>query len=249
MMRYTLVGLGLGLMSTLNSVQAQTTVTVKVPVGTCAPGAYQGSAAGGAPGSGLGSGSGSGSYVVTNTRSGCGKILAHSIHSVQPTLGETVDSSYGSYTLDGAYDTGSSGYILDGASTTASDMTLDHCASFCKGTPYFALQNGRTSFPSPFSTLAYEIRRRMYMRFRSPDWQRCRYFRVWLRNCCRRRPFRMCWLCTVWRCLFLRIMLLCWLWTVHCPCIYDYQFPRIYHCDVHNVSSSNKRRSKNLHYD
>jgi len=74
-------------------------------------------------------------------------IDADATDSAPPTLGETVDSSYGSYSLDGCFDAGSSGYTLTGLTTTSTSMTLQYCASYCKGSAYFAIMNGRTPIP------------------------------------------------------------------------------------------------------
>ncbi|KAL8825407.1 MAG: hypothetical protein Q9191_004439 [Dirinaria sp. TL-2023a] len=112
-MRTTHLGVALGLLNPAVLAQAVTKVTVRVP--TCTTGAFPGPS-----GSGAGAGSGSGS----------------------PTLGQTVDSPYGTYDLDGCSDAGPSGSILDGARTTSPSMTLEYCASFCKGSAYFAVQNG-----------------------------------------------------------------------------------------------------------
>ena len=66
-----------------------------------------------------------------------------SVSSGPPKIVSGVDSNYGSYALQGCYDASSQGYVITGA-TTSSSMTLEYCASYCKGTPYFAIENGRT---------------------------------------------------------------------------------------------------------
>ncbi|KAI4179763.1 MAG: hypothetical protein LQ346_007131, partial [Caloplaca aetnensis] len=55
----------------------------------------------------------------------------------------TVSSTYGVYTLAGCYAAPSSGYLLDGKTTVSAGLTLASCASFCAGSPAFAVQNGK----------------------------------------------------------------------------------------------------------
>ncbi|KAL8900834.1 MAG: hypothetical protein Q9207_005497 [Kuettlingeria erythrocarpa] len=54
----------------------------------------------------------------------------------------TVSSTYGIYALLGCYAAPSSGYLLDGKTTVSAALTLASCASFCAGSPAFAVQNG-----------------------------------------------------------------------------------------------------------
>lgn len=75
------------------------------------------------------------------------EMVANTTHSAPPTLAETIDSSYGSYSLAGCFDAGSSGYTLTGSTTTSTSMTLQYCASYCKGSAYFAIMNGETPTP------------------------------------------------------------------------------------------------------
>ncbi|KAI4249755.1 MAG: hypothetical protein L6R40_000544 [Gallowayella cf. fulva] len=54
---------------------------------------------------------------------------------------KTVGSTYGVYNLVGCYAAPPSGYLLDGKTSVSVGMTLSSCASYCPGSPFFALQN------------------------------------------------------------------------------------------------------------
>ena len=55
----------------------------------------------------------------------------------------TVNSNYGAYSFAGFYALPTTGSLLDGRVTTGSGTTLESCASFCQGTPFFALEQGK----------------------------------------------------------------------------------------------------------
>ena len=60
-----------------------------------------------------------------------------------PKIVTGVDSSYGSYSLQGCYDASAGGYTITAATSSSTSMSLEYCASYCKGSPYFAIENGR----------------------------------------------------------------------------------------------------------
>ena len=68
-----------------------------------------------------------------------GKLICSSGSTV---VVASVSSPYGLYSQLGWYSGPSSGYLLGGSQTTSSQMSLTYCASFCGGTPYFAVENG-----------------------------------------------------------------------------------------------------------
>ncbi|KAL8950312.1 MAG: hypothetical protein Q9222_003635 [Ikaeria aurantiellina] len=55
---------------------------------------------------------------------------------------QNVSSSYGVYGVYGCYGAPPSGSLLNGKTTSSSDMTCASCATFCEGSPFFAIQNG-----------------------------------------------------------------------------------------------------------
>ena len=67
--------------------------------------------------------------------------LAHSISSGLPTIGNTIDSIYGTYSLQGCYDASAGGYVVTSVTTNTS-LTLEGCAASCKGSSYLAVANG-----------------------------------------------------------------------------------------------------------
>lgn len=85
--------------------------------------------------------------------------------ATSPGTVSTVSSTYGVYTLAGCYAAPSSGYLLDGKTTVSAGLTLASCASFCAGSPAFAVQNGEClvhvlrASPRPPSTLPFQTAR------------------------------------------------------------------------------------------
>ena len=70
-------------------------------------------------------------------------MIANLIPSGPPKIITGVDSSHGSYSLQGCYNTSAGGYTIIGV-TSSTSMTLEYCASYCNGSPYFAIENGRS---------------------------------------------------------------------------------------------------------
>ncbi|KAL8735352.1 MAG: hypothetical protein Q9166_000897 [cf. Caloplaca sp. 2 TL-2023] len=82
----------------------------------------------------------------------------------------TVSSTYGVYSLAGCYTAPPSGYLLDGKTSVSVGMTLSSCASYCAGSAFFALQNGKS-----FSE---------HQEFSSSNMERCRDYSVIIQKTC-----------------------------------------------------------------
>ena len=67
------------------------------------------------------------------------KLIASSGSTVLVT---SVNGPKGVYSQLGLYANPSSGYLLGGSQTTSPEMSMTYCASFCGGSPYFAVENG-----------------------------------------------------------------------------------------------------------
>lgn len=131
-------GLALGFLDPSILVHAVDTVIVRVPTGTCLPGAYTGSFDNGGIGTGSGSGAARYCFQVHKLLPGS----ANSGSSGPPRIVTSVNSTYGSYDLLGCYDASAGGYTVTGATSSSTSMSLEYCAAYCKGSPYFAIENG-----------------------------------------------------------------------------------------------------------
>ena len=68
-------------------------------------------------------------------------MVPNLVTSGPPKIVTSVDSSHGSYSLQGCYNASAGGYTIVGV-TSSTSMTLEYCASYCNGSPYFAIENG-----------------------------------------------------------------------------------------------------------
>ena len=71
------------------------------------------------------------------------RTIPNLVTSGPPKIVTSVNSSHGSYGLQGCYNASAGGYTIVGV-TSSTSMTLEYCASYCNGSPYFAIENGRS---------------------------------------------------------------------------------------------------------
>ncbi|KAL9132214.1 MAG: hypothetical protein Q9217_000018 [Psora testacea] len=124
-----LLAAGLSTIS-VNCVQALSTITISVNTATdCPASSTRGSGAIGSGGSGSSIGNGGSDGGVPS--------------STTPGAKSMVDIEYGTYGFYGFYPLIPSQSILNGRTTTSDSMSLEYCASYCQGSPFFAVENGQ----------------------------------------------------------------------------------------------------------
>ena len=114
-------------------------------IGVCLSNGSSGGYGIGGAGNGTGGGGGGGTGYEQKAVYWVGRIEKLMYNSLPTVVVTSVSSPYGLYSQLGWYADQASGYLLGGSQTTSSQMSLTYCASFCDGTPFFAVENGKYS--------------------------------------------------------------------------------------------------------